>query len=100
MGIIYSYWNKCYYMLGGVFMDNEVNNLKKVLYGYVLDGRVVYCLVLDSKKFIYIGFVVNYCIFNEFLNEEDKNIFIYKFFGVSMIDNWNIVMVIIDYVVY
>ena len=81
-------------------MDNEVNNLKKASHGYALDGRVVYRPVLDSKKLIHIGFAANYRTPNESLNEEDKNIFIYKSPGVSTIDNRNIAMATIDHVAY
>ena len=81
-------------------MDNEVNNLKKASHGYALDGRVVYRPVLDSKKLIHIGFAANYRTPNESLNEEDKNIFIYKSPGVSTIDNRNIAMATIDHAAY
>lgn len=65
-----------------------------------MDGRVVYRPVLDSKKLIHIGFAANYRTPNESLNEEDKNIFIYKSPGVSTIDNRNIAMATIDHVAY
>ena len=81
-------------------VDNEVNNLKKASHGYALDGRVVYRPVLDSKKLIHIGFAANYRTPNESLNEEDKNIFIYKSPGVSTIDNRNIAMATIDHAAY
>ena len=100
MGITYSYRNKRHYMSGGAFMDNEVNNLKKASHGYALDGRVVYRPVLDSKKLIHRGFAANYRTPNESLNEEDKNIFIYKSPGVSTIDNRNIAMATIDHAAY
>lgn len=65
-----------------------------------MDGRVVYRPVLDSKKLIHIGFAANYRTPNESLNEEDKNIFIYKSPGVSTIDNRNIAMATIDHAAY
>lgn len=97
MGVAYSYRSKRYYLSGGAFTDNDVNNLKNVSQGYALDGRIVYRPVFENEKLIHIGFATIYRTPDGSLNEEDKNVFSYKSPGVSTIDNRNIVAATIDH---
>ncbi len=97
MGVAYSYRSKRYYLSGGAFTDNDVNNLKNVSQGYALDGRIVYRPVFENEKLIHIGFATTYRTPDGSLNEEDKNVFSYKSPGVSTIDNRNIVAATVDH---
>lgn len=91
MGVTYSYSAKHYYLCGGLFTDNDLNNLKNVSPGYAIDGRVVYRPVNESRRLLHLGVAVIYRTPDGTLpDDENRNTFVYKSPGVSTIDNRDI----------
>lgn len=97
MGAAYSYNTKHYYLCGGVFADNDLNNMKNVSQGYAIDARFVYRPLYEAGKLVHIGVAaIRRTPDGALPDEETKDMFIYKSPGVSTIDHRDLLLANVD----
>lgn len=97
MGVTYSYITKYYSLCGGVFADNDLNNMKNVSQGYAIDVRFVYRPLYDKDRLVHVGIAgVRRTPDGALPDEKNRDTFIYKSPGVSTIDNRDLLLANVD----
>lgn len=97
MGVTYSYTSKHYSLCGGVFADNDLNNMKNVSQGYAIDARFVYRPLYDKDRLVHVGIAgVRRTPDGALPDEKNRDTFIYKSPGVSTIDNRDLLLANVD----